>query len=995
MSTRGFTTSEQVHPKQSETRRVRGGRKAGFVCRCVVGMLFVLLSLWLRVGDVWAYPSDLVWRTLETEHFRISYHQGLEQMAVQVARMSEAVHAELVSLLEYESGLKTEVVLVDHVDSPNGFVNVYPYNKTALYAVPPEADSALNDYDDWLRVLVSHEHTHVVALDTKSGLPRVINHIFGGLLQPNQAVPRWYSEGMAVFHESFFTSGGRERSSVYEMYLRTDVLEDNFREIDQIGSNGDIWPRATLWYLYGAKFMQYLADKYGQKTFAALGYLYGQRLIPFALNTVLDKITDDDFIRLYDEWHQVLVERYRADAARLKALGLTEINYITDGGEEHRSPVLFPTGDKLLYFHGPGRPYQQGLAVLDMNTLEHEIVYITTVDGGASVAPDGRRIVFSQVGYSRKEYAYHELYLHDLQEGTTEQITKNKRAREPSFAPDGKRVAYVRYAPGRAFLEIMNIDSGRTVCPLPPESFDQIFTPAFSPDGRYLAFTGWRLGGFKDVYMLDLQTNRLLAVTNDNALDASPSWSFDGRWLFWSSDRTGINNIYAHDMQTGRTHQLTNVLNGVFTPMASPDGRRLFASSYHKNGYDLAWIDLTQTKLGPLPDEPELRPSRSYYDPEVPYEEKEYSPFPSLYPKVWRPTWGEDHDGMTLGVSIWGNDIVGNHSWTLDASMGVFSADPTIGVAYAYRGFYPTLSVNASHVSYSLIDAGIKDGQRVDQDEARTSGSFSVSIPFRRREYAGNMGSNYSHTLSFSAGFRHTRLLNRYEYEPLESAPVYADTGLSTSVRLAWSYQDRDGEPGFVATARGRSMSIAVRAETDLLGGKFNSIAATASYAEYIPMPYIKGHSLALKIEGGIGASDYKNRALFFIGGPPDQDIVDDLIRNERSYGNYLRGYEPLSQAGDRYAMFKSEYRFVAWQIDRGIYTLPIYFRRLHFAPFFDAGYAWTSFDAGEIRYGYGGEVRLDMLLGYFTPVTLRMGVQSGPRTNGKTSLFFGLDNLF
>ncbi len=959
-------------------------------------LMFLLLTLGLFEQPLGAYPYDLHWRTMETEHFRISYHQGLENMARQLARMAEHIYSEMTPLLEYEPKFKTEIALVDHVDTPNGWVNVYPYNHMVLYAVPPGRKSVLNDYDDWYRVLFSHEFTHVIQLDTKSGIPAAVNMIFGGMIHPNQYMPRWYTEGMAIFHESFFTAGGRQRSALFDMYLRMDSLQDHFLEIDQIGANTDRWPRGNIWYLYGARFMQYLADKYDQKTFAALGYLYGQRLIPYSLNTVLKRITDDDYLRLYAEWKDLTIARYRRDSERLKALGLTELHPLTDTGEDHDSARFFPTGDKMLYFHDDARPNRHGWAVLDLDTMEHEIVIEADDDGGATIAPDGRRVVTGQLTYTRMEYYYYDLFLHDLERKTSERLTDGLRARDPSFAPDGRHLAFVSFGPGQSKLMLLDVDSKDAIDLLPEGNFDQVFSPAWSPDGRYLAFTGWRQDGFKDIYLYDFDTQQIIPITQDNALDMSPTWSFDGRQLFWSSDRTGIYNAYSYDTVSKQTRQLTNVLGGVFSPLATPDGKRLIVSSYKWNGYDLAWIDLEKLGAPPAPDVPELRPRRTYDEPEVPFEDREYSPFPSLYPKLWKPTSGEDHAGSTLGIHMWGDDIAGNHHWELEADVGLKSGDPTIGVSYSYKRFLPNLSLRATHTSYTVQAAAIKNGEVIDQNESRTGASASISFPFTNRLVRGLNSHHYGHTLSLSTNFRYTRLLNRYDYEPLEDPPTFADTGLGSGFSIGWSYNNRQGFPGFVGSASGRSLYVNVRTETEVLGSQFNNITVVGGWAEYIANPWVDGHSLAMKISGGMGLSDYQDRRLFYIGGLPESDFVSDLIRNNRVYGDFIRGYDPYSIAGDKFFLFKSEYRFVIWNIDRGVATLPIYFRRLHAAPFFDAGYPWAEdFEISDTRKGIGGEIRLDILVGYFQAITLRMGYQAGLDQDGIRSLYFSLDNVF
>lgn len=959
--------------------------------------IFALICIMgLAVSPASAFPRNLEWRTVETEHFRISYHQGLEKVGRHLANLAEQIYDELTPLLSWTPNYKTEMAIVDHVDSPNGYTNVYPYNWIVLFAVPPDTKSTLNDYNDWLKILVGHEFTHILQLDTKSGLPAALNMIFGGMLHPNQYMPRWYTEGIAVFEESRITSGGRQRSSIFEMFLRMDVVENRFLSIDQIGGSPERWPHGHIPYLYGAKFIQYLADKYGEKTLSALGYLYGQRLIPYALNAVLQKVVKDDYVRLYDEWREMLTARLKEDVNRLSALGLTPLDYLTDGGETHDSPRLFPTGDRVLYFHDDDLPGRTGWAEMNLADGRSKIILEAESDGGADISPDGRRIIYAQTTYTDNEYYQHDLYLYEAIPNQSRRLTNHLRAREPSFAPDGRNVVFVRYGPGSSSLSTLDLDTLNVLELLPEGSFDQVFSPVWSPDGARIAFIGWTLGGHKDLYLYEIESKRVLRVTDDTALDTTPSFSPDGRTLYWSSDRTGIYNIYALSIPDLRMTQVTNVVGGVFSPCVTPDGATLLVSSYRSKGFDLARIDLRGVTARVEPSIPDLRPDA--YHPPSPVEatDQPYSPFPSLFPKVWFPTWGDDHEGMTLGVHTWGNDIVGDHSWDLEADMGVYSGDPSVAFRYRYNGGYPAFSIGATHSSYTLNNAGYKEETRIDQDESRTSGSLSIAFPFRGREVRGRTSHVYAHSLGLSAHFSYTRLLNRYTYEPTEEAPQFVDTGLESGFGISWYYQKRRYYSGFVSTAEGRAFSVSLRGSTDLIGSEYNTLVVSGGYSEYIPNPWLDRHTLALHLSGGIGAADYARRLVFAIGGEPKQNIVSNLIRENRTYGDFVRGYKPLSLYGNKYVVFKSEYRFVVWTIDRGVSTLPIFFSNLNVAPFFDMGYAWSdTLTLSGIKKGVGGELRLDFLYGYFTPTTLRVGYQVGLDKGGIHSFFFALDNLF
>ena len=80
--------------------------------------------------------------------------------------------------------------------------------------------------------------------------------------------------------------------------------------------------------------------------------------------------------------------------------------------------------------------------------------------------------------------------------------------------------------------------------------------PAWSPDGRALAFTSDR-GGSDDVYVLTLRTSAVRRLTSDAADDWAPAWSPDGRRLLFVSDRDGRDQLFTIGSDGGGLTQLT------------------------------------------------------------------------------------------------------------------------------------------------------------------------------------------------------------------------------------------------------------------------------------------------------------------------------------------------------------------------------------------------------------------------------------------------------
>ncbi len=165
----------------------------------------------------------------------------------------------------------------------------------------------------------------------------------------------------------------------------------------------------------------------------------------------------------------------------------------------------------------------------------------------------------------------------------------------------------------------------------------QVFAPALSPDGRLAAFAV-QAEGRRDVLLLD--GDREVPVTADDALDASPTFTPDGRWLLFASDRGGVYNLFAWPVKeclrgepSCALRQVTNVETGAFQPAVSPDGRTIAFVTYSRAGYDLATIPFDpESWLEPEPP-PELRPPPEPV-PAPPLAAEPYSPWSTVRPDL-------------------------------------------------------------------------------------------------------------------------------------------------------------------------------------------------------------------------------------------------------------------------------------------------------------------------------------------------------------------------
>jgi hypothetical protein len=317
-----------------------------------IAVATLVLSIAVGAEAQAANDPRLVWHTITTPHYAVHYHEPLGLMARRVAVIAERANENLGALLHYTMHERTQIVLTDDTDSANGSANAVPYNTIRLYATAPEDLSPLDDYDDWMTAIVFHESTHIAHLDQVSGIATLINALLGKVYTPNAIAPRWFLEGLAVYEETHETAGGRLRSTMWDMFMRADALQDRLLRLDQVSNDVDRWPHGNAWYLYGSHFVRYIARRHGDEALARIVNDYGGQALPYGLNRIAHRATGRTFVELYDDFLRETHEHYTAQADAVRARGLRAGRRLTFHGEDARTPRFLPDGH--VVYHAAG-----------------------------------------------------------------------------------------------------------------------------------------------------------------------------------------------------------------------------------------------------------------------------------------------------------------------------------------------------------------------------------------------------------------------------------------------------------------------------------------------------------------------------------------------------------------------------------------------------------------------------------------------------------------
>jgi hypothetical protein len=552
--------------------------------------------------------EDFDFEVLKTEHFDIYYYPEEDAALDYVALMAERWYARLSRLLNHD--LSSRQPLVVYASGPHfrqtntlqGDIGESTGGVTEILkrriVLPVSGPLAETDH------VIGHELVHAFQFDitgegggiAMAGIPSVMRF------------PLWFVEGMA----EYLSIGPNDPNTA--MWMRAAVKQDELPDARKLQD-----PRFFP-YRYGQALWAYIAGRWGDDAVGRI--LKASRTSPspaVAFTRVL-RMTPDSVVA---GWHQALKDYY--------------------------TPLVERTADPTDY----GRPL-----------VTHE-----SQGGRLNIAPelspDGQRIVFM----SERDLFSIDIYLADVRSGNLVRRVTNT-AVSPHFeslqfinsagawSADGAQFAFGAITKGRPVLTVVNPETGDVIEEISLPELGEIYNPTWSPDGRFVAFSGLS-GGLTDLYVYDLQERSLRRLTNDAYADLHPAWSPDGttiafatdrfstglssllygnyaiglltvangairegpgfergkstnpRWspdgrsLFFISDRNGISNVYRSDLATGTMYQVTNLYTGVsgiasLSPALSVAGRAgtIAFSTYQKDVNSIYVIETPETIAG-------------------------------------------------------------------------------------------------------------------------------------------------------------------------------------------------------------------------------------------------------------------------------------------------------------------------------------------------------------------------------------------------------------
>ena len=250
-------------------------------------------------------------------------------------------------------------------------------------------------------------------------------------------------------------------------------------------------------------------------------------------------------------------------------------------------------------------------------------------DGDPVWSPDGKRIAFKsdRDGHVNVHgWPTHDIYVMDADGSNQQNLTNNPADDwDPSWSPDGKRIAFTSRRDGPFNFEVYVMDAdGSNLQNLTNNPRDDR-NPSWSPYGAHIVFSARRKGHFEnkfsithEVYVMNVDGENQRRLTENRNNDWDPVWSPDGKRIAFEADRKGNLekfDIYVMDADGGNQHNLTQHRAWDGSPSWSPDGARIVFDSERDGNYDIYVMDADGGNLQNLTDHPRGDFSPHWYTP--------------------------------------------------------------------------------------------------------------------------------------------------------------------------------------------------------------------------------------------------------------------------------------------------------------------------------------------------------------------------------------------
>jgi len=652
-------------------------------------------------------PASIRWRQIKSEHTRLIYPDYYEQQARKLLTYMDSTYVYVGNSLDYHP---KPVSLIMHTQSAksNALVAWAP-KRMEFYTTPPQDMYA----QPWLEQLAQHEYRHVVQIEKlNQSATKVISWIFG---QQGTAailglyVPFWFLEGDAVVSETGLSYSGRGRDPLFEMRLRTQILERGRYSYDKavLGSYRDFIPNHyELGYFlvaegrrkYGIDLWIHALNRVAKRPYMITPFqkgikdISGQRKVPF-----------------YKESLSSLQERWHVQDSVTKTEPLAQLSPQQKHYTDYRHPA-FIADNELIALKSGIDDISRFVRISENG--EEEAIFTPGFINPETVSYAAGQICWTErrpdLRWQNRSTTVIRIY--NIETGKARTLNNGLRLFAPALNDDATKIVTVHVdSLDQYALIILDAFTGNIEQRMPtPENVFPL-TPVWAGDDLIICVLVSEDG--KTLAKFDPASGRYKTFLNWEFTEISQP-VFHAPYIYFTGSWSGISNIYALSKQDAEIHQVSFSRYGAVDAHISDDGSSLAFADYSPDGYRIVKIPMENEKwklLSEVRDQSiglyrSIAPQETIVPAwsEVPASEapsKKYSRIGNLFNfHSWAPV---DINASTYdihpGVSIMSQNLLSSSFLTAGYSYDLSEEAGKIYGKYSYAGWYPIIDLSADY----------------------------------------------------------------------------------------------------------------------------------------------------------------------------------------------------------------------------------------------------------------------------------------------------------
>ncbi len=746
-------------------------------------ILILLFAQGVHAQNMWLWNQrthpELEWQTLETEHFNIHFHQGIEAIAKRGALIAEQAYQPTLDQLQVEDFGKTDIVFSAEDEIMNGFA--VPTNQIFIWVSQNDVAGNFGGTEKWLKLVLTHEFQHVVQFQAQRTWTGMIGVA---------SIPSWWLEGMAEYMTEVWRVGRSDSRMKIHTYRNT---------MDQLDAHDDGYAKVL-----------YLAWKYGDSTLVKISkhrlfLKEKEEKYPYwhDFKKAFKESTGQSLKDFNEEWRRVMNAYYYGYMAQKETLEEVGQPLVLSGFSGVRFAALSPDSSSVAVV-GRKQSNMRDYGLYSMLTdSSHQVTELHhgRFSSRPAWSPDAKYIVIAESHRGSHGSLLNDLHLVDVKSKKTRWITSDMRALHPVFSHDGKGVFFVAHPGETSQINYQELSTGKRVMISSFEGDVQIQNLDLSPDGKRLAFMIQETSGDVNVAIMNRDGSGYRKVTNDPQEDILPVWSSDGQSIIFTSFRNSTPNLYRVDLDSLRIVQMTDVAEGIYSQQRLPGTDRIIAATL--NDVDTVRVRTVETmriapQLGLNIREPFIAWRTKSPDitiPKIDYDiELQAQPVhPYHVLKTFRPLFRliwPDVEGV-FGMAAY-NDALGKHmlhggavvDWSGQLAGGYVSYlnlqhRPTLNF-YGSRNFSFNLRRTWDETHFEVLDGG----------------GVVATLPMN----SGNSLSS-NHTASLNLRFVNRKVMTLNADQAWEEDPIFP-TSEETNLSLSWRWLARRPEADEISLPR-------------------------------------------------------------------------------------------------------------------------------------------------------------------------------------------------